>query len=404
MGRVRTIARRSFLIGSAAILGGVAFGAYFVTRPIPNPLLDGLAEGDAALTPFVKITPQGITLIVPRADVGQGIASTQAMLIAEELDIDPATATLDPGQPHQAYFNATVAAESLPFPGWEHGFVASTVRDLMGYVARLTSSQFTGGSSSTADLHETLRLAGATARETLKAAAAARTGVPRADLRTEDGQVVLPDGTRIPYTELAGEAAAIEPVTDVTLRPASEWTRLGKPYQRLDIVAKSTGTQDYGIDVVLPGMLHATVRANPGRGGAVASYSADAALAMQGVRSVVEVNEGLAVIADNTWFAFKAAEALEVAWLAPDYPASSAEMWQVLTDAHTEEFRNSRLRDDGDVEAALNGATVIAAEYRSPFLAHAALEPLSATVLVEADRVHDLDRDAGARRGARRGG
>jgi isoquinoline 1-oxidoreductase beta subunit len=387
MGRVRTIARRSFLIGSAAILGGVAFGAYFVTRPIPNPLLDGLAEGDAALTPFVKITPQGITLIVPRADVGQGIASTQAMLIAEELDIDPATATLDPGQPHQAYFNATVAAESLPFPGWEHGFVASTVRDLMGYVARLTSSQFTGGSSSTADLHETLRLAGATARETLKAAAAARTGVPRADLRTEDGQVVLPDGTRIPYTELAGEAAAIEPVTDVTLRPASEWTRLGKPYQRLDIVAKSTGTQDYGIDVVLPGMLHATVRANPGRGGAVASYSADAALAMQGVRSVVEVNEGLAVIADNTWFAFKAAEALEVAWLAPDYPASSAEMWQVLTDAHTEEFRNSRLRDDGDVEAALNGATVIAAEYRSPFLAHAALEPLSATVLVEADRV-----------------
>jgi isoquinoline 1-oxidoreductase beta subunit len=211
--------------------------------------------------------------------------------------------------------------------------------------------------------------------------------VPRADLRTEDGQVVLPDGTRIPYTELAGEAAAIEPVTDVTLRPASEWTRLGKPYQRLDIVAKSTGTQDYGIDVVLPGMLHATVRANPGRGGAMASYSADAALAMQGVRSVVEVNEGLAVIADNTWFAFKAAEALEVAWLAPDYPASSAEMWQVLTDAHTEEFRNSRLRDDGDVEAALNGATVIAAEYRSPFLAHAALEPLSATVLVEADRV-----------------
>ncbi|SLN76153.1 xanthine dehydrogenase family protein molybdopterin-binding subunit [Roseisalinus antarcticus] len=387
MGRARTIARRSFLIGSAAILGGVAFGAYFVTRPTPNPLLDGLAEGEAALTPFVKITPDGITLIVPRADVGQGIASTQAMLIADELDIDPATATLDPGQPHQAYFNATIAAESLPFPGWDHGFVASTVRDLMGHVARLTSSQFTGGSSSTADLHETLRLAGATARETLKAAAAARTGVPVADLRTENGHVVLPDGTRIPYTDLAAEAAAIEPITEVTLRPASQWTRLGKPHQRLDIVAKSTGTQDYGIDVVLLGMLHATVRTNPGRGGDIASYSADAALAMQGVRSVVEVNEGLAVIADNTWFAFKAAEALEVDWLAPDYPASSDEMWQALTDARSEEYRNSRLRDDGDVEAALNGATVIEAEYRSPFLAHAALEPLCATVLVEADGV-----------------
>ncbi|MEO0744679.1 MAG: molybdopterin cofactor-binding domain-containing protein [Pseudomonadota bacterium] len=387
MGRARTIARRTFLIGSAAVLGGVAFGAYFATRPIPNPLLDGLAEGDAALTPFVKVTPDGITLIVPRADVGQGIASTQAMLIAEELDIDPATATLDPGQPHQAYFNAVVAAESLPFPAWEHGFVASTVRDLMGHVARLTSSQFTGGSSSVADLHETLRLAGATARETLKAAAAARTGVPVADLRTEDGHVLLPDGTRIAYTALAAEAAAIAPVTDVILRPASDWRRLGKPYQRLDIVAKSTGTQDYGIDVVLPGMLHATVRANPGRGGAMAGYNADAALAMQGVQSVVEVNEGLAVIAENTWFAFRAAEALEVEWLAPDYPASSTEMWQALSDARTDEFRNSRLRDDGDVEATLNGATVIEAEYRAPFLAHAALEPLCATVLVEADSV-----------------
>lgn len=387
MGRARTIARRSFLIGSAAILGGVAFGAYVVTRATPNPLLEGLPEGEAALTPFVRITPDGITLIVPRADVGQGIASTQAMLIAEELDIDPAMARLDPGQPHRAYFNGIIAAESMPFPAWEHGPVANTVRDVMMNVARLTGSQFTGGSSSVADLHETLRLAGATARETLKAAAAARTGVPRADLRTEDGQVVLPDGTRVPYTDLAGEAAGIEPVTDVTLRPASDWTRLGKPYQRLDIVAKSTGTQEYGIDVVLPGMLYATVRANPGRGGAMASYSTDAARAMQGVRSVVEVNEGLAVIADNTWFAFQAAQALVVEWAPPDYPASSAEMWQALSDARIDEYRNSRLRDDGDVEAALYGATVIEAEYRSPFLAHAALEPLCATVLVEAERV-----------------
>lgn len=387
MGRVGTVARRSFLIGSASILGGVAFGAYFVTRPTPNPLLEGLAEGEAALTPFVKITPQGITFIVPRADVGQGIASTQAMLIAEELDIDPATVTLDPGQPSQAYFNGTVAAESLPFPAWEHGFVASTVRELMGHVARLTSSQFTGGSSSVADLHETLRMAGATARETLKAAAAVRTGVPRADLRTQNGHIILPDGTGIPYTDLAAQAAAIEPVTDVTLRPASEWTRLGKPYQRLDIVAKSTGTQDYGIDVVMPGMLHATVRANPGRGGGMAGYNADAALAMQGVRSVVEVNEGLAVIANNTWFAFQAAQALEVDWLPPDYPASSAEMWQALSDARTGKFRNSRLRNDGNVEATLANATVIEAEYRSPFLAHAALEPLSATVLVQAESI-----------------
>jgi isoquinoline 1-oxidoreductase beta subunit len=387
MGRARTIARRGFMIGSAAILGGVAFGAYLVARATPNPLLDGLAEGEAALTPFVKITREGVTLIVPRADVGQGVASTQAMLIAEELDIDPGAATLDPGQPHPAYFNGTVAADGMSYPGWDQGFVAETVRDLMMTVARLSGSQFTGGSSSIADLHETLRRAGATARETLKQAAANRFRFAVERIETAEGKVILPDGTRVPYTELAAEAATIDPVADVGLRGPEAWRRLGKPHRRLDIVAKSTGAQGYGVDVVLPGMLHATVRANPGRGGAMARYDAKAALAMRGVRSVVEVDEGLAVIAENTWFAFRAAEALEVEWLPPDYPASSAEMWRALDDAHVEENRNSRLRDDGDVEGALDGAEVIEAEYRAPFLAHAALEPLNATVLVEADRV-----------------
>ncbi|MGB3471911.1 MAG: molybdopterin cofactor-binding domain-containing protein, partial [Erythrobacter sp.] len=387
MGRAGTIARRTFLIGSVAIAGGVAFGAYYVTRPTPNPLLKDLGEGEAALTPFVKITSDGITLIVPRADVGQGIASTQAMLIAEELDIDPASATLDPGQPHPAYFNGTVAADGLPFPAWEHGAVASSVRDLMVTVARLSGSQFTGGSSSTADLHETLRRAGATARETLKAAAAARARISAADLSTEDGHVIMPDGARVAYTDLAAEAAKIEPVTEVALRPAGEWRLLGKPSQRLDIVAKSTGTQDYGIDVTIPGMLHAAVRANPGRGRGMASYNAEAAREIQGVRSVIEVNEGLAVIAENTWFAFRGAEALEIEWLAPEYPASSDEMWETLTAAHASGDYNSQLRDDGDVDVATDGAETIAAEYRTPFLAHAAMEPLSATVLVEPDQV-----------------
>lgn len=185
-------------------------------------MLSDLGEGEAALTPFVKSTPDGITLIVPRADLGQGIASTQAMLIAEELDIDPGKATLDPGQPDPACFNGTVAADGLPFAAWDHGGVVETVRDLMMRVARVTGSQFTGGSSSTADLHETLRHAGAVARKMLKAAAAARTDVAVADLRTEDGHLLLPDGRRLAYTELAADAAAIAPVTDVTLRPATE--------------------------------------------------------------------------------------------------------------------------------------------------------------------------------------
>ncbi|MEM8816925.1 MAG: molybdopterin cofactor-binding domain-containing protein [Pseudomonadota bacterium] len=381
------VSRRTFLIGSAAVAGGVAFGVYFVAKTPENPLLKELKPGEAAITPFVKITATEITFIVPRADVGQGIMSMQAHLIAEELDIDPTTVTLDPGQPHAAYVNAKIASNSLPFQPLDESFLPRTVRNLMETVAQLSGAQFTGGSSSVSDLHEKLRYAGAAARETLKAAAAKRFGVAAAELRTENGAVILPDGRQIAYTALAADAALLEPVTDVELRPAERWRTLGKAFQRTDIVAKSTGTQDYGIDVNLPGMLHATVRANPGRGAGLQRYDDTEARSLRGVHSVVELSDGLAVIADNTWRAFRAAAALDVEWLKPGYPATSEEMWRILEDAHADDNIDSRLRDEGDVEESLQDTDVITAEYRAPFLAHAALEPLSATVLVEADRV-----------------
>ena len=356
-------------------------------RPTENPLLDKLGPGEAAITPFVKITSAGITLIVPRADVGQGIASMQAHLIAEELDIDPHSATLDPGQPHPAYVNVKIAANSLPFQPLDESLVPRTLRELMTAVAKFSGAQFTGGSSSVSDLHEKLRLAGAVARETLKAAAALRHGVDVQALQTENGQVVLPDGARIPYTDLAVDAAGIDPIDDVQLRPPSAWRNLGKPFLRTDVIAKSTGIQDYGIDVRLPDMLYATVRANPGRGGGVSRYSAAAAKQLRGVHSVVEVTDGLAVITNNTWRAFQAARSLDIEWHPPNYPSSSAEMWALLEDAHTDDNIDSRLRDDGDVESAFEGGNVVEAEYRVPFLAHAALEPLSATVLVDSSRV-----------------
>ena len=313
--------------------------------------------------------------------------SMQAHLIAEELDVDPHAVTLDPGQPHPAYVNVKIAANSVPFQPLDQSFVPRTVRELMATVSRLSGAQFTGGSSSVADLHEKLRRAGAVTRETLKAAAARRFGVAAQDLRTEDGAVILPDDARIDYTDLAADAAQIDPVDEVQLRPPSAWRYLGKPFLRTDIVAKSTGAQDYGIDVRLPGMLYATVRANPGRGGGLESYDETEALNRRGVYSVVEVTDGLAVIADNTWRAFQAAKSLEVEWLPPNYPRTSAEMWRVLEDAHNDDNIDSRLRDEGDVDAALEEAEAVEAEYRAPFLAHAALEPLSATVLVEEDAV-----------------
>ncbi|WP_417838910.1 molybdopterin cofactor-binding domain-containing protein [Tritonibacter scottomollicae] len=384
MSRAGKIARRTFLIGSAAIAGGVAFGVYMAKKPIPNPLLDDLKDGEAAITPFVKIDAEGITLITPRADKGQGAYSIQAYLIAEELDIDPATAMITPGMPGQAYYNATVLGEGVPIPAYKEGFVAETLRDFMSVPAKLFSIQMTGGSSTVPDGFDRMRLAGATARETLKEAAARRVGVARGDLRTENGAVILPDGTAITYTNLAAEAAEIDPVTDVTLRPASAWRYLGKPdLPRLDMLRKCTGTEVYGIDMEFQDMLHATVRANPAVGTAGARVDASAAEAMRGVEKILPVSNGVGVIANNTWRAFQAAEALKIEWSAPDYPGTSDGIFAVLEQALGDPDRyDHRQRDEGDVDAALEAGEVIDARYRIPYLAHAPMEPMNAVVRV----------------------
>ena len=388
MGRIGTIARRTFLIGSAAVAGGVAFGAYAYKKAIPNPLLDELAAGEAAITRYVKIDAKGVTLITPRTDSGQGTSSVQAHLLAEELDIDPHQVRLDPGPPSKAYYNSKVLEDSFPIPATNDGEVARTLRGSTEILARLTGLQITGGSSTVPDGFEKLRMAGAVARETLKEAASRKSGVARRELKTSDGAVVLPDGSTIPYAALASIAATIPPVTDVALRPESEWRYIGKKLQRTDIVTKSTGTQKYGIDIRMERMLFATVRANPGLGGKVKRYDASAAEKMRGVKQIVPITNGVGVIADNTWRAFQAATAIDIEWDAPDYPASSAEMWEKLENSFTSEHRDGRFKNEGNVEAAFSaGGTVMEAEYRVPYLAHAPMEPLNAVVLYTGDRL-----------------
>ncbi|MEM7675180.1 MAG: molybdopterin cofactor-binding domain-containing protein [Myxococcota bacterium] len=385
----RGIGRRLFLIGSGAVAGGVAFGVYWVRRPHANPLLSTLEEGEAAITPFVKITKEGVTLITPRADKGQGAYSTQAHLLAEELDVDPQKVMLDPGSPSPAYFNSAFADAFAPFAAFDMSWTAETVRDLMYHPLRQVGIQMTGGSMTVPDMYVRLREAGAVARETLKAAAAQKHSVPIDDLKTDNGAVILPDGKRVSYESLAETASAVPPVSNVKLREPSEWRYLGKKMQRIDMLAKSTGTQSYGIDLRFDKMLYATVRTNPGIGGKMQSYNASAAEKMRGVKKIVPIKNGVAVIADNTWRAFKAADAIKFEWGPAPYPATSAQMWEKLSEAvDNEAFQDSRMRNDGDVEAVQKDAEVFEAEYRTPFVSHAPLEPMNATVLVEEDSAH----------------
>ena len=376
MSRIGTIARRTFLIGSAAIIGGVAFGVYQVKKPVANPLTPG--EGQVTLNPYLMINADGVTIIAPRAEMGQGIHSTLAALVAEELDVDWNSVTVLHGPPAQAYYNGALMGAGLPYPDYAKTPFQDGLGDQMGGLSKVFSLQVTGGSSSTRDGYDRMRMAGATAREALKLAASAKLNIAVADLRTENGAVIAPDGTALPYADLAAEAAKIDP-PQVDLRPKSDWKLLGTDLPRKDMLAKSTGTATFGIDVRLPGMRFATIRMNPARSGMV-SFDPAGAITMDGVEQIIDLGTGIAVVASNTWLAFQAAEAVDITWEPAPYPASTDAMMTAIT-ASLDDAPNSTLRDDGDTDAAIDGGTEITATYTVPFLAHAAMEPMNATAL-----------------------
>jgi isoquinoline 1-oxidoreductase beta subunit len=379
MANWRKITRRSFLALGATFAGGAAFGVYKVTEVPPNPLVP--AAGAIPLNPWVIINADGVTVIAPRAEMGQGISTTLAALVAEELDVDWAQVRVLHGPPAQAYFNAGFGEAMSTEPSYVLASAPHEASWMATALPKVFSLQMTGGSTSTIGGFDQMRLAGATAREALKAAAARRLGVSPADLTTANGQVI--GAQTFTYAELAEEAAGLVPA-DVPLRDPSTWRYLGQSMPRLDMESKSTGTAQFGVDTWLPGMVFATVRMNPRRGGAMLSLDPAPALAVPGVTQVVPLDGGYAVLATNTWSAFQGAEAAVADWGPADYPGDTDAMFTAIAAAF-DGRRNSRMRDDGDVEADLARGGVIEAEYRIPFLAHTAMEPLNATAWLKED-------------------
>jgi isoquinoline 1-oxidoreductase subunit beta len=386
MSRARTIARRTFLVGSAAVAGGAAFGIYAYNRTPPNPLIKGLKNGEAALTPYVRVDQGGVTIITPRADIGQGAYSVLAALVAEELDLDWKDIKVEPGPPSAVYYNGKVLAEGLPVAATDEGLIARNARLLGDVAGKFLGMQVTGGSSTVADAYEKMRMAGATAREALLLVAAKETGIARSNLSTRDGAVITPDGRTLSYASLAASAATIDLPANVPLKPAAQWRYLGKPMRRIDMVAKSTGTAIFGIDLKMPGMVYATVRTNPRLGGRLQGYDASAAEKARGVIKIVPIAGGVGVIADNTWRAFTAADLIKFDWGPAPYPATTAAMFETVARSFRGR-RDSRCKNDGDVEAALRGPGVIQAEYRVPYLAHAPLEPMNVVVQLKDGRL-----------------
>lgn len=375
------ILRRTFLIGSAAIVGGVAFGAYYVTRPAANPLKP--QDGEAALNPFVLIDQNGVTLFAPRAEMGQGVKTSWAALIAEELDVELEQVNVLHGPAAAAYYNSAFIADGLPGKGYDTSQFKHNVGEALGVLGKALSLHGTGGSTSMKDGFIRMREAGASARETIKQAAADRLGVAREQLKTEAGHVIAPDGTTIPYADLAEATAALEPI-EAPLRDPSEWRILGRSQPRLDMVGKSTGTAEFAIDVRLPGMKFATVRRNPKLGGGMKSFDASEAEGMPGVEKIISIDDGIAVIGTNTWLVIQAAEAVEIEWEDAPYPPTTEAVFTQIEKAF-DSAPNSTMRDDGDVDAAIEGATEITANYTAPYLAHSTMEPMTAAAHLTSD-------------------
>lgn len=383
MSRIGKIARRTFLVGSAAIAGGVAFGVYYANKGMTNPLQP--AKGETTLNPYVLIDAQGVTLIAPRAEMGQGTRTTLAALVAEELDVAWEDIRVIHGPPGQAYYNHAMFGGILPVAEYKKGPVAEHLGQMAGYLGKALQTQITGGSSSMADAFEKMRHAGATARETLKLAAAKRFDLNASDLRTENGTVITPDGRSLTYVELAPAAAEIAP-PDVDLRPATEWKYLGKSMPRVDMVEKSTGTATFGIDVRPEGLVYAALRINPHCGGGMTGFDDTEARKMPGVQKIIHLGTGIAVVASNTWLAMKAAEAVEIDWETSPHPATQEAIFASIRTA-LDGAPNSTLRDDGDAGTVPEGASLVEAEYSLPYLAHAAMEPMNATALYTGDEL-----------------
>ena len=296
-----------------------------------------------------------VRIFMPHADLGSGIYTGLAQILADELDADWQMVVAEHLDSLDAAFN---------HPQW-------------GVIA-------TGSSTSVSSQWQNLRETGATARAMLVQAAANKWGVPAATLNAENSQVIdLGHNRRTSYGELTGLAAKLVPPENVRLKDPSQFTLIGRNVPRLDRKTKSEGKATFGIDVQLPDMLYAAIAHAPVFGGTLAGFDASAATAMPGVKAVVEIPTGIAVVAESYWQAKTAKDALKLRWNDGPFAAvSSADLWRQyseLADTQGQVFETRGSIDFGQAVQVLEG------EMRFPFLAHAPMEPLNATAQIKGD-------------------
>jgi isoquinoline 1-oxidoreductase subunit beta len=351
--RNMSASRRDFLKTSALAGGGLVIG---FTLPAAVRLAEA-AGNEARLSAYLRIAANNdITVVCGLSEMGQGVHTAIPMLIAEELDADWARVRVEQAGVDQAFVNP------------------------------IFGIQATGGSTAVRGHWEPMRKAGATARAMLVAAAAQTWKADAADCRTEKGVVIHKSGRKLSYGALAEKAAKLAPPKDVKLKDPSQFTLLGKSgTKRVDTAAKSNGKAKYGLDVYLPGMLTAVIASPPVPGGKAVSVNDAKAKAVPGVRQVVQIPAGVAVLADGYWAAKLGRDALEIQWDHGANASLSSEGISKMLSAGAA-AGGAVGRNEGDVKTAAP-AKRIEAEYEAPYLSHSCMEPLNCTAWVKKDGV-----------------
>ena len=344
------LSRRRFIKSSAVVGGGLIVGFTLPGCSSSEPPPIELVDGGYAPNAFLQITPDNtIYFYSPSDEMGQGVFTGMATLVAEELDVDPLTLIV----------------------GHAPGAHADYVNSEMGV-------QATGGSNAMKAFWAPVRQAGADARALLIAAAAQQLGVDAGALKTSNAHIVVGD-KKYPYGDFVATAAAMPMPAGAPLKTHAEFKYIGAQSTRVDALAKSTGTGNFGIDASVPGMQYAIVVRSPVAGAKLLSMDASDALKSDGVSNVIEVSSGIAIVADKYWQARRAASLLKLEW--EDVP-----LGRVNTETVRANLKNAidneeglAATEEGDIGAGFQAAVkTIESEYWAPFLAHAPMEPVNA--------------------------
>ena len=387
--------RRAFITAGVAAGGVVVFGVAIRRGDRSDKVRELVAaDGESMFDVWLKIAPDNtITAIIPHADMGQGVHTALAMMLADELDADWSSVRFEEAPAHKEFANYSLAREfSAPgadFPAW----LIDSVDGLFFRATQMMGLQITGGSLSVRTTGQiAMRVTGAATRAVLLEAAANEWQVPVSELSAGGSMIRhAGSGREGSFAHFAPAAAALPLPDKPSLKTPGEFRIMGTSPPRFDVPEKVDGSANFGIDAALPGMKYAAVRAAPVFGGSVLTVDDASVQALPGVRKVVNLGDAVAVIADGFWQAKKALDKLSVEFSdGGNGGAAQDSIFSQFADELDSAAAGGTAKSDfvaGDAGAALDAAVqVLEAEYRVPFLAHATMEPMNCTAWVHDDR------------------